>query len=84
LSEQFGTAASQVTPVLDGFAGSGSPLIACEKTDRQGRLIELDPTYVDCAVRRFQEFTGTDARLAGDGRPFNDVAPEWLQLERVK
>ena len=70
--------------VLDGFAGSGSTLIACEKTDRQGRLIELDPRYVDCAVRRFQDFTGTEARLAADGRTFNDVAAERLQLVQVK
>jgi LSD1 subclass zinc finger protein len=70
--------------VLDGFAGSGSTLIACETTNRQGRLIELDPRYVDCAVRRFQEFTGIDARLAGDGRTFNEVMAERLQLVRVK
>jgi DNA modification methylase len=68
--------------VLDGFAGSGSTLIACEKTGRQGRLIELDPRYVDCAVRRFQEFTGTEARLAANGRTFNEIAAERLQPVR--
>jgi DNA modification methylase len=65
--------------VLDGFAGSGSTLIACEKAGRQGRLVELDPRYVDCAVRRFQEFTGTEARLSANGRTFNEIAAERLQ-----
>jgi DNA modification methylase len=43
--------------VLDSFGGSGSTLIACEKTGRQARLIELDPTYCDQIVRRWQELT---------------------------
>jgi DNA modification methylase len=68
--------------VLDGFAGSGSTIIACEKTGRKGRLIELDPRYVDCAVRRFHEFTGTEARLAANGRTFNEIAAERLQPVR--
>ena len=38
--------------VLDPFSGSGSTVIACEKIGRQGRLIELDPLYVDVSVRR--------------------------------
>ncbi|MCL5743452.1 MAG: site-specific DNA-methyltransferase [Acidobacteria bacterium] len=60
--------------VLDPFAGSGSTLIACEKTGRQARLIELEPRYVDVAVRRWQEFTGKHAALDGDGRPFEKLA----------
>jgi DNA modification methylase len=44
--------------VLDPFGGSGSTLIACEKTGRQARLIELDPRYVDVIVKRWQDFTG--------------------------
>ena len=43
--------------VLDPFGGSGSTLIACEKTGRQARLIELDPRYCDVIVRRWQELT---------------------------
>jgi DNA modification methylase len=59
--------------VLDPFAGSGSTLIACEKTGRQARLIELEPRYVDVAVRRWQEFTGKHAALDGDGRTFEEL-----------
>jgi DNA modification methylase len=59
--------------VLDPFCGSGSTLIACEKTGRQARLIEIDPKYVDTAVTRWQEFTGQDAVLDGDGRTFNEL-----------
>lgn len=49
--------------ILDPFGGSGTTLIACEKTGRQARLIELDPRYCDVTVRRWQEFTGREARL---------------------
>ena len=54
--------------VLDPFAGSGSTLIACQKTGRHARLLELDPQYVDVIVRRWQDFTGREATLDGDGR----------------
>jgi DNA modification methylase len=66
--------------VLDPFAGSGSTLIACEKTGRQARLIELEPRYVDVAVRRWEEFTGNGATLESDGRKFSEVAAERLQV----
>ncbi|MDD3371539.1 MAG: site-specific DNA-methyltransferase [Alphaproteobacteria bacterium] len=49
--------------VLDCFGGSGSTLIACEKTGRQARLIELDPKYCDVIVQRWEEFTGKKAKL---------------------
>ena len=48
--------------VLDPFAGSGSTLIACERTGRQARLIELEPKYCDVMVRRWEAFTGGQAR----------------------
>jgi DNA modification methylase len=48
--------------VLDPFGGSGSALIACEQLGRRGRFIEIDPTYCDVAVARFESFTGTRAR----------------------
>ena len=47
--------------VLDPFGGSGSTLIACEKSGRRARLIELDPKYVDVIVKRWEEFTGRKA-----------------------
>lgn len=59
--------------VLDLFGGSGSTLIACEKTNRQARIMELEPKYVDVILRRWQEFTGKAATLEGDGRTFADV-----------
>jgi DNA modification methylase len=64
--------------VLDPFGGSGSTLIACEKAGRQARLIELEPKYCDVMVRRFQEFSGKQAILEGDGRNFAAVAAERL------
>ena len=44
--------------VLDPFGGSGSTLIACEKTGRRARLVELDPKYCDVIVQRWQAFGG--------------------------
>jgi DNA modification methylase len=49
--------------VLDFFGGSGSTLIACEKTNRHARLIELDPKYCDVIVKRWEDFTGKKAVL---------------------
>lgn len=56
--------------VLDLFGGSGSTLIACEKTGRQARLMELDPRYCDVIVKRWQQFTGKTAKLESTGAPF--------------
>ncbi len=64
--------------VLDPFGGAGSTLIACERSGRQARLIELEPKYCDVIVRRFQEFAGKTATLEADGRAFADVAAERL------
>jgi site-specific DNA-methyltransferase (adenine-specific) len=47
--------------VLDTFGGSGSTLIACEKTNRDCRMMELDPKYCDVIIKRWQEFTGKSA-----------------------
>jgi DNA modification methylase len=60
--------------VLDPFGGSGSTLIACQKTGRQTRLIELDPKYVDVIILRWQEFTGGGRVLDGDGRRFEEIS----------
>jgi DNA modification methylase len=59
--------------VLDCFGGSGSTLIAAERTGRCGRLIELDPAYVDVIVRRWETDTGQKAVLFEDGRSFAQV-----------
>ena len=62
--------------VLDLFGGSGSTLIACQRRHRNARLMELDPKYADVIVRRWQEYTGDGAVLAGDDRSFDEVAAE--------
>jgi DNA modification methylase len=66
--------------VLDGFGGSGSTLIGCEKAGRQARLVELEPKYCDVAIARWQNYTGKKAVLEGDGRPFAEISTERLQL----
>ncbi|MEQ6340511.1 MAG: site-specific DNA-methyltransferase [Gammaproteobacteria bacterium] len=60
--------------VLDPFGGSGTTLIAAEKSGRLARLIELDPKYVDVIVRRWQEWTGKQATRDSDGALFDDQA----------
>jgi DNA modification methylase len=62
--------------VADLFGGSGSTLIACERRNRSARLMEIDPKYADCIVRRYQEYTGKQAVLEGDRRTFNEMAVE--------
>jgi len=62
--------------VLDPFGGSGSTLIACEKSGRRARLIELDPKYVDVIVKRWEEFTGKKAVRVGDPVPEQEPALE--------
>jgi len=62
--------------VADLFGGSGSTLIGCERRGRKARLMEIDPKYADCIVRRWQEYTGQQAVLEGDGRTFELVAQE--------
>ena len=65
--------------VVDLFGGSGSTLIACERRGRKARLMEIDPKYADCIVRRYQEYTGKQAVLDGDGRTFDEIAQERLK-----
>ena len=60
--------------ILDVFGGSGTTLIACEKSGRQARLIELEPKYCDVAVRRWQAFTGREAQLESDAKSYREVA----------
>jgi DNA modification methylase len=60
--------------VLDPFGGSGTTLIAAEKSGRIARLIELDPKYVDVIVRRWQDFTGQQATREADGVVFDQAA----------
>jgi DNA modification methylase len=62
--------------VLDLFGGSGSTLIACERTGRACRTMEIDPKYADVIVRRWQEYTGKTAVHAETGELFGGTARE--------
>jgi DNA modification methylase len=59
---------------FEPFSGSGSQLIAAEQLKRRVRAMELEPVFVDVAVRRWQAFTGQAATLAGDGRTWDEIA----------
>jgi DNA modification methylase len=60
--------------VLDAFAGSGSTIMAAEQVGRRARCIEIDPGYVDVAIRRWQRFTKRDAVLEGTKHSFDQLA----------
>jgi DNA modification methylase len=62
--------------VADLFGGSGATLIGCERRNRKARLMEIDPKYADCIVRRYQEYAGKQATLDGDGRTFAEITLE--------
>ena len=70
--------------VLDAFGGSGSTLIAADKTGRIARLIEYDPLYCDTIVRRWETLTGKRAVLAATGATFEDEAEERLAAHEVE
>ena len=67
--------ASNTNIVLDPFCGSGSTLIACEKTSRDCRMIELDPKYCDVIIERWQNFTGKEA-VNEAGQKYNYLKDE--------
>jgi len=62
--------------VIDVFGGSGSTLIACEKTPRDCRMMELDPKYCDVIVTRWQNLTGQSATLESTGQTFTELQAE--------
>ena len=59
--------------ILDLFGGSGSTLIACEKNNRQARLMELDPKYCDVIVKRWQDFAGKQAIHEASGKTYDEL-----------
>ena len=61
--------------IVDLFGGSGSTLIACEKTARDCRMMELDPKYCDLIIQRWQNFTGQTATIEATGQPFAPCQP---------
>lgn len=60
--------------VLDAFMGSGTTILACERTKRRGYGIEIEPGYVDVAIRRWEAMTGEKAVLLETGQAFAEVA----------
>ena len=69
--------------VLDCFGGSGSTLIAAEKTGRSARLIEYDPLYCDTIIRRWEKVTGKRATLAVTDETLEDLADSRIGIELV-
>jgi DNA modification methylase len=64
--------------VYEPFSGSGTTIIAAEMTGRSCYAIELNPAYVDVAIKRWQDFTGQQAVLDGDGRTYDEMKTERL------
>ena len=58
----------------DPFLGSGTTVAAAELTERVCYGLELDPKYVDVTIQRWQQLTGKQATLEGDGRTFEEIA----------
>lgn len=69
--------------VLDPFGGSGTTLIAAQKSGRRARLIEYDPGYCDVILRRYEAATGDRALLSGTGQSFEEVADRRTQTETL-
>lgn len=67
--------------ILDAFSGSGTTIVAAEQTGRKARVIELDPRYVDVAVRRWQQVTGGKAMLVDSDNSFDELSEFVAELE---
>jgi DNA modification methylase len=67
--------------VLDPFMGSGTTILAAERVGRRAYGLEIDPLYVDVAVRRWQSFTGRDALLEATGQTFDEVMDQGRDLK---
>jgi DNA modification methylase len=76
IADAIKDASKRSNAILDPFSGSGSTIIAAEKTGRRGYGIEIDPQYVDTAILRWQRYTGKSARLEGSGETFEEIAEQ--------
>jgi DNA modification methylase len=70
--------------VLDTFCGSGTTIMAAERVGRHARALEIEPRFVDVAIRRWQAFTRRDARHAESGLTFDEVAAEGFASDGAK
>lgn len=70
--------------VLDPFMGSGTTILAAERVGRRGYGLEIDPLYVDAAVRRWQQFTKRDAILKATRQTFDEVAETRISSTLVR
>jgi DNA modification methylase len=70
--------------VLDSFLGSGTTLLAAERTGRICCGIELDPVYVDTTIRRWQRYTGDHAVHAASGKRFEEIVEEQSEKHHVQ
>jgi DNA modification methylase len=68
--------------VLDTFSGSGTTIIAAERVGRHARALDIEPRFVDVAIRRWQSFTRRDARHAESGLSFDEIAAEGSRARR--
>jgi DNA modification methylase len=62
--------------VLDTFSGSGTTIMAAERVGRHARALEIEPRFVDVAIRRWQAFTRRDAVHAVTGLSFDEIAAD--------
>jgi DNA modification methylase len=72
--------------VLDLFGGSGSTLLACEKTKRKSNLMDLDPKYCDVIIKRWEDYTGQTAQLLERGTDTNSFKEDeqWQDQKNIK
>lgn len=71
----FSEYASDSKNILDLFGGSGSTLIACEKTNKSCAMMELSPSYCDVIIKRWQDYTGKKAVHEESKKNFDDLSP---------
>ena len=70
--------------ILDPFIGSGTTILAAERVGRRAFGLEIDPLYVDVAIRRWQQLTGKDAVLGASGQTFDEVAAGHQRARRPR
>ena len=66
--------------VLDIFAGSGTTILAAERVGRRAYTLEIEPRFVDVAIKRWQAFSGKDAICAETGLSFEEIASQFAMI----